>query len=103
MQPADIGAYSVIVSNVAGTATSDDAALALTQSNPPHIDAITLLPDGTFQLQMSGGPGNFSLEIAPDLSGWTQLTSITASNAIFQYTDPDQNQPGRFYRLRVLP
>jgi hypothetical protein len=103
VQPADVGAYSVIVSNVAGTATSDDAALALTQSNPPHIDAITLLPDGTFQLQMSGGPGNFSLEAAPDLSGWTQLTSITASNAVFQYTDPDQNQPGRFYRLRVLP
>jgi hypothetical protein len=103
VQPADVGAYSVIVSNVAGTATSDDAALALTQSNPPHIDAITLLPDGTFQLQMSGGPGNFSLEVAPDLSSWTQLTSITASNAIFQYTDPDQNQPGRFYRLRVLP
>src|SRR5262249_127713 len=68
VQPVDVGAYSVIVTNAAGTATSDDAALALMQSTQPHIDSITRLPDSTIQLQMSGGPGNFGLEVGPGLS-----------------------------------
>jgi hypothetical protein len=69
----------------------------------PHIDAITLSPDSTIHLQMSGGPGNFGLEVATTLSDWTQLTSITATNTVFEYTDSEINQPGRFYRLRMLP
>jgi hypothetical protein len=103
VQAVDAGVYSVIVSNVAGAAISDDATLALIQSNLPHIDAITRLPDSTIQLQMSGGPGNFGLEVGPDLSDWTQLTSITATNTVFEYTDSETNQSIRFYRLRVLP
>jgi hypothetical protein len=103
VQPTDAGAYSAIVSNAAGTATSDNAILTLTQPTLPHIDAITLSPDSTIHLQMSGGPGNFDLEVATTLSDWTQLTSITATNTVFEYTDSEINQPGRFYRLRMLP
>jgi hypothetical protein len=104
VQAADAGVYLVIVSNVAGTTISDAATLALTtQSTPPHLDAIALLPDGTIHLEMSGGPGNFGLEVAPGLSGWTQLASITATNVVFEYVDSESNQPSRFYRLRVLP
>jgi hypothetical protein len=104
VQLADAGAYSVIVSNLAGTATSDDAALTL----PPaagalHIDLITLLPGGNAQLQISGGPGNFAIDAGPTLSGFTQVTSLSTTGAVFEYIDPETNQPSRFFRVRVVP
>jgi hypothetical protein len=69
----------------------------------PHIDSIARLPDGRIQLQISGGPGNFAIECAPVLSGWTQLSSLTATGAVFQYVDPETNQASRFYRVRLVP
>jgi hypothetical protein len=102
-QPADAGVYTVMVSNVAGTTLSLDATLGFLQANPPHIDWISLLSAGNAQIQISGGPGNFAIETAPELAGWTQLISISATTAVFQYTDPETNQAGRFYRVRVLP
>ncbi len=69
----------------------------------PHIDSIASLPDGRIELQVSGGPGTFAIECAPVLSGWTQLSSLTVTGAAFQYIDPETNQAGRFYRVRLLP
>lgn len=101
-QTGDAGNYSAVVTNAAGTATTDDAVLTLLQSNLPHIDNISLLSDGSALLDMSGGPGNFAIDAAPVLSGWTQLVSFTATNALFQYVDSETNQASRFYRLRAL-
>jgi ribosomal protein S6E (S10) len=86
---------------MAGAVTSAEAVLTI--SLPcPHIDSITLVPDKGFQLQIRGGPGSFGIESAPDLLGWTQMTTLTATGAVFQVTDPETNQPSRFYRVRVL-
>ena len=103
VQSSDAGSYSVLVSNVAGTRLSADAVLTLLSSSAPHIDSITLLSGQGFQLQLSGGPGNFAIQVAPGLSGWTQLSTLTATGATFQFTDPDTNQATRFYRLQLLP
>jgi hypothetical protein len=100
VQATNAGNYSVVVSNVAGTVASSNAVLTVLASSPPHIDFITNLPDGRFELQVSGGPGKFAIECAPTLSGWTQLSTLTATGAVFQYTDPDTNQAGRFYRVQ---
>jgi hypothetical protein len=88
---------------MAGAVSSADAVLTVTPSAPPNIDSISRLPAGQVQLQISGGPGNFAIEAAPVLSGWTQLSSLNATGAVFQYTDADTNQATRFYRVRVLP
>ena len=104
-QTNDAGAYSVVVTNSAGSVVSSNATLTVNvlNTNPPHIDAISILPDGRAQLQVSGGPGNFAIEAAPAPSGFMQLSSLTATGAVFQYIDPDTNQSTRFYRIRVLP
>jgi len=103
VQPGDAGNYSIIVSNIAGTLASDEALLTVAQPMPPRIDTITLLPDQSIQLQISGGPGNFAIDAAPDLSGWSNLTNLTAAGAVFYFTDTETNLPARFYRVRVLP
>ncbi len=104
VQVADNGAYSVIVSNVAGSIGSDDAILTVSASSPPpHIDSITLLSAGNAQLDMSGGPGKFAIEASALLTNWTELTIVTAAGNLFQYTDGETNLPARFYRLRVAP
>lgn len=104
VQFGDAGSYSVEVSNLVTAIVSEAAVLTVTLPNPPSIDAIALLPDGRAQLRISGGPGNFSIEQSPGLNGWTQAMTTNVAGGIFQYTDPEMNQAGRFYRaVRLLP
>lgn len=104
VQLAHAGAYSVVASNVAATATSDDAVLTVLLPTPPSIDSIVLLPDGRAQLQISGGPGNFAIQQSPALTGWTQALTTNVSGNLFEYTDSETNQAARFYRAgRLLP
>jgi hypothetical protein len=104
MQASSAGSYAVVVTNLLGTVTSANAILSVIGlRSPPHIDSQASLPDGTFQLQVSGGPGAFAIEVAPEPFGWTQLSSLTVTSAVFQYLDPDTNQASRFYRIRLLP
>jgi hypothetical protein len=103
IQTNDAGSYSVVVSNIAGVLASDDALLAVIAPNPPQIDAATLLSGQGLELQMSGGPGQFAIEVSPELLSWTQLTTLTATGAVFQFIDADTNQVSRFYRIRTSP
>jgi len=102
LRPSDAGSYSVVVSNVAGSVTSAAAVLSVVRPIP-RMESIALLPDHSVRLQMSGGPGDFALEVAPDLSAWTTLTNLSALSAGFQYTDPAPGASKRYYRLRTLP
>src|ERR1035438_5552030 len=104
LQASDAGSYSVFITNGVGAVTSVNALLTVIgAAPPPQIDSLAKLPDGKFELEVGGGPGNFAIESASGLSGWTQLVSLTATVAVFQYIDPDTNQASRFYRIRVLP
>jgi len=79
-------------------------ALQLTRTRPPpRMETISLLPDQNLRLEMSGGPGNFALEVVPGLSDWTVLRNLTAPEAVFEYTDPASGSTSRFYRVRQLP
>ena len=99
-----VGSYWVVVNNRLGTASSATAVLAIKGVvTTPYIDSLKCLPNGTFRLQVSGGPGMFEIEAAPQLSGWTRLSTVTAAGPVFQYTDPNTNQASRFYRVRLLP
>jgi hypothetical protein len=103
VQTTHAGSYSVVVSNVAGVATSSSALLTVLPANALRVYSVARLPDGSIELQISGGPGDFAIECSPTLSGWTQLSSLTATGAVFHYIDPETNQPSRFYRVRLLP
>jgi hypothetical protein len=93
-----------VVSNVVTSITSQLATLTINAPAVPQIDSIVMLPSGQAQLLVSGGPGAFVIEQAPSFTGWTQAFTTNISGAVFQYTDPETNQPSRFYRaLRSLP
>lgn len=104
VQSADAGDYTVVVSNVVSTAESQPATLTINPPASPQIDSIVMLSSGQAQLLISGGPGAFVIEQAPGFSGWTQAFSTNIAGPIFQYTDPESNQPVRLYRAgRLLP
>jgi hypothetical protein len=103
VQASDAGVFSVLVTNLAGSITSDPAVLSFPGENPPNIDSITLLSGMNIQLQFNGGPGNFDLEVSPNLSTFTQLTTLNATGAVFQYIDSETNLASRFYRLKRTP
>ena len=103
VQIANVGSYSVVVSNIAGTLTSADAVLALIQLLPLKIDSITLMPAGQIQLQASGPPGSYAVEASPNLVDWVGLTNLITTGTSFQYVDSETNLSRRFYRLHRLP
>jgi len=102
-QPTDAGSYSVVVSNIAGMATSSNAVLTVTQPVPPQIDSISLMPGGQIQLQVSGSPGHYAVEASSNLFDWAELTNFTTTSSAFQYLDPGANEPQRSYRVRLMP
>lgn len=103
-QFADAGNYTVIVSNLVSAFESQPATLVVNLPAAPQVDSIVMLPNGQAQLLVSGGPGAFAIEQSPYVTGWTQAFTTNVLGAIFQYTDPESNQPVRFYRaVRLLP
>ena len=103
------GSYSVTVSNQAGVVVSDTVTLSFT--NPPpilagHFDSLSLLPDGSLQLNMSGVPNtNYVLEFTGDWLSWFPLiTNLSGPEGLFQYDDTSAiTNSERFYRLRLGP
>jgi hypothetical protein len=105
VQLTNTGNYSVVVSNVAGTVTSDDALLTVIPPGP-RIDSFTLLTDGQIRLQISGAPGHYGIDGATNLTGspldWSELTNFFTTTDSFEFTDSQTNLPQRFYRAKAL-
>ncbi len=107
-QTNDAGAYSVVVSNVAGTMTSLVATIVFTNppaAQPGHFDSVWLLPDGSVRLSMTGSAGtNYLVQWTSDWVGWSNLCILSGPDGSFWAIDPGATNGGqRFYRLRVGP
>ncbi len=94
----DDGVYSVLVTNMAGEASASATLFVIVPK--PQIDFVGLLPDGKTRLQISGAPGNYSIDGTTNLASWTELTNTVSTNGIFEFTDPETNLFQRFYRAR---
>jgi hypothetical protein len=72
---------------------------------PPTLANPQAMPDGTFQAVLQGQLNHsYILEISPNLTNWTTLDTITATNASTPFTDATAtNAPQRFYRARASP
>jgi len=99
VQLGDASAYDVIVTNLAGLATSAAATLTVNLP-PPEFVSATMLPNGQFQLLFSGVPGtNYTVEASTNLINWTFIATLTPSNNPVPFIDPDAtNFVERFYR-----
>lgn len=105
VQLANAGVYTVVVTNIAGTVTSTNVALAVTSNSPPPPQV--LLPtfaNGVFSLAVSGGSSSdFIVQASTNLIDWVSLYT-NFSTSPFTYTDTNSGNFGlRFYRLQPGP
>ncbi|HOX57241.1 MAG TPA: family 10 glycosylhydrolase [Candidatus Paceibacterota bacterium] len=101
-QTNDSGAYSVVVTNVAGAVTSADAMLTVTLPLPSHFQSITLLPDGSARLILTGEASlPCAIEGSSNLFDWVELMSLMNTNGTLDVLDESaSNSSPRFYRAR---
>jgi hypothetical protein len=71
--------------------------------SPPHLDSINVLPDRHVSLQVSGSPGQYSIDGTTNLQDWAELTNFNSSTSNFTYIDAQTNFNARFYRARIIP
>jgi len=72
----------------------------LTVTEPAALRAAAILPNGSFQLLLTGGIGfRYDLETSSDLGSWILWTSLTCTNRTMTLTDTNvATSSKRFYR-----
>jgi len=102
IQTNDSGAYSVVITNVAGSVTSLNALLTVVPPLPSRFQSITLLPDGRARLVVTGETGiACAIDGSSNLAGWFELMSLMNTNGTLDVVDSSaSNASPRFYRAR---
>jgi hypothetical protein len=98
------GSYTVVVTNLAGFATS--AAAALTVTNPaitlsPAVGSGPSLTASGFAFQIAVPPGaTYVILASPDLINWTPIATNVAASATEAFSDASAtNSPSQYYRV----
>jgi uncharacterized lipoprotein YddW (UPF0748 family) len=101
-QTNDSGAYSVVITNVAGSVTSLNAMLTVTLPLPSRFQSITLLPDGRARLIVTGETGvACAIDGSSNLAGWFELMNLMNTNGTLDVVDASaSNSTLRYYRAR---
>ena len=102
--PGDAGLYYVVITTPFGVITNY---VATVEVRIPFslVGLPDRLPDGIFDLQISGTPGDpFALQSTPDLFGWTDLVVGTLPGYTITLSDTNAGfNPVRFYRISSTP
>jgi subtilisin-like proprotein convertase family protein len=70
------------------------------ENTPVRLTAPRTLPNGTFQMTVSGDPGSTHvIEASTDLQTWSPIGDVTINGSQTDFTDPNP-VPARFYRAR---
>jgi hypothetical protein len=94
------GAYSVEVSNAAGSTSSDDAFLNVLA--PVFLSNPTLTTDHNFQFILNGPSGTYIIEIATNPASWKPYsTNVVPQSGTLLFTDTAVNFGRHFYRARL--
>lgn len=96
VQPAQIGNYSVIVSNSAGFTTSSNAALTLIIPQP------VLTTSGAGVLQWAGLSNlNYTVQSSTNLAttNWTTLGTAASPDGVIWFTNAPATETQRYYRV----
>jgi hypothetical protein len=106
--PNDVGSYTIVVSNGAGSSVNLTAALSVVPpvtAQPGVFTGIGQLGDGSVELTMSGTPyTSYVLQFTTDWQSWSNLGTLSSTNGLFQYNDLSVAFSGsRFYRLKLEP
>jgi GH25 family lysozyme M1 (1,4-beta-N-acetylmuramidase) len=99
----DVGNYSVLVTNIAGSIASSDAELSLIPPQPSQFQLVSLLPDGTLKLVFGGEPGlAYTIEISTNLADWAVFTNLVNTNGTVEINaGQTADYAQRFFRTRL--
>jgi hypothetical protein len=93
---AQAGNYSVVASNVAGTATSSNALLSVITLRLLELAST----NGGWTLWATGAPGaGYTVEVSTNLVNWSPLATVTNEVGLLRYFLPVTNVPHRFFRV----
>jgi hypothetical protein len=101
IQPALAGNYRVVVSNSAGTNTSDIAVLTVNTNTSLRLGSFVWNTNGLFEFRITG-PANtdYVIEATTNFAAWTPLATSSVPVGILEFADPGStNFPHRFYRV----
>ncbi len=103
VSPLSDGSYYVVVTNIAGSATSSPA--SFTAVVPPTFSGVTLLPDNSPLISLNCVSNvSYRIDASTNLLDWEPLTNVSNPDGIIQYVDPDAtNYATRFYRAVWAP
>jgi hypothetical protein len=87
------------------TATSQPVTITVTMPAPLALGAMTMLPEGAFEFQVSGqAGGRFLIEASTNLTDWTSLGAYPAPTGVLDFKDVQStNLNYRFYRVLYGP
>ena len=106
VQSTNGGTYFVIVTNLAGSATSTNALLNVSAAAParPQMSGLVLM-NGTFSLSVNGDSGHdYIIQVSTNLVSWDSLYTNHSPTPPFNWTDPNTtNFTRRFYRVLLGP
>ena len=102
VQTNDAGAYSVLVGNAGGFVASSNAMLNVILPAPPVFHSVTRLPDGRFDMLLSGHTGvSYWIDRTTNLVDWEPLTNLFNANGTVEFIDSPATNSGKgFYRAR---
>jgi pectin methylesterase-like acyl-CoA thioesterase len=99
----DAATYSVIVSNVAGSVTSDSATLTVNIPPAPTIGSLGL-SGGQLSFTVSGSTGYpYGIQSSTNLVNWQTIFTTNATVMPFNWSDSSVADPMRFYRAVINP
>ncbi|MFN7139510.1 MAG: immunoglobulin domain-containing protein, partial [Limisphaerales bacterium] len=104
VQPEHAGNYSVVVTNVAGSVTSDIAVLSVEQS-PLRFSTISINEENQPSLTVSGAPGTaFSIQVSSNLVNWITVTNLVIGEGdLEEFVDEvTTTNTQRFYRATAV-
>lgn len=99
VQSAQAGAYSVVVSNAAGTVVSADAMLAVQAAESMRFVSTERVTDGAVRLVLTGVLENTVVEASTDMITWGPIFTNSVPAGQIEITDADAtNHSARYYR-----
>jgi len=108
VQTTNAGAYSVIVTNTAGSVISSNAILTVSSGAPssqPQLSGFIYNNDGTFSLTVNGDTGpDYIVQASTNLTDWASIFTNHSPTPPFIWTDSGaSNFNQRFYRIQLGP
>jgi len=104
VQSANVGAYRVVVTNTAGSATSTNAFLTTSSGthSKPQLSQV-VFTNGTFNLTVNGDSGvDYIVQASTNMVTWQSLFTNHSPVPPFNWSDPAAaGFPRRFYRIQL--